>query len=66
MDNIDILLLCLYAPFALAALWVVGCLFFGRHDLVPKCLTRWFGGNSNAPKSMGGENSSPPQLLRRK
>ena len=42
MDSIDIILLCIYAPFALAALWVVGCLFCGRTDLVPKCLARWF------------------------
>ena len=43
MELIDIMLLCIYAPFALAALWVVGCLFFGRTDLVPKRLARWFG-----------------------
>ena len=43
MEWIDFMLLCIYAPFALAALWVVGCLFFGRADLVPKRLARWFG-----------------------
>ena len=46
MDSIDIMLLCLSAPFALSALWVVGCLFFGRHDLVSKCLARWLGGRA--------------------
>ena len=43
MESIDIMLMCIYAPFALAALWVVGCLFFGRTDLVPKFIARWFG-----------------------
>ena len=43
MESIDIMLLCIYAPFALAALWVAGCLFFGRTDLVPKFIARWFG-----------------------
>ena len=43
MDLIDIMLLCIYAPFALAALWVLGCLFFGRADLVPKFIARLFG-----------------------
>jgi len=43
MESIDIMLLCIYAPFALAALWVAGCLFFGRADLVPNFIARWFG-----------------------
>jgi hypothetical protein len=43
MESIDIMLLCIYAPFALAALWVAGCLFFGRADLVPHFIARWFG-----------------------
>ena len=42
MEFIDIMLLCIYAPFALAALWVLGCLFFGRSDLVPRFIARWF------------------------
>ena len=42
MESIDIMLLCIYAPFALAALWVAGCLFFGRADLVPNFIARWF------------------------
>ena len=43
MESIDIMLLGIYAPFALAALWVAGCLFFGRADLVPNFIARWFG-----------------------
>lgn len=46
MDLVDIMFLCLYAPFALAALWVVGCLFFGRTDLIPHFIARWFSRNS--------------------
>ena len=42
MDFIDIILMCIYTPFALAALWVVGCLFFRRTDLVPRFIARWF------------------------
>ena len=42
MESIDIMLMCIYAPFALAALWVMGCLFFGRADLVPNFIARWF------------------------
>ena len=42
MNSIDILLLCLYTPFALVVLWVVGCLFFHRTDLVPGFIVRWF------------------------
>ena len=55
MDRINIMLLCLYAPFALAVLWVVGCLFFRRTDLVPGFIARWLKGNSNSPRSMGGK-----------
>lgn len=55
MDCIDILLLCLYTPFALAVLWVVGCLFFHRTDLIPRFIARWFDKKSNAPRSMGGK-----------
>ena len=43
MEFIDIMLLCIYAPFALAVLWVLGCLFFGRADLVPHFIAHWFG-----------------------
>lgn len=42
MNKTDILLLCLYAPFALAALWVVGCLFTGRTNLIPRFIAKWF------------------------
>ena len=41
MDSIDLILLCLYAPFALLVLWVLGCLFFGRAELVPRFIVRW-------------------------
>ena len=42
MDSLDIILLCLYAPFAILALWVVGCLFMGRTDLIPRFIAKWF------------------------
>ena len=41
MNIFDIMLLCIYVPFALAVLWVVGCLLFGRTDLVPHFIARW-------------------------
>jgi len=42
MDIIDITMLCIYAPFALLAIWVLGCLFFRRKDLIPRFFSRWF------------------------
>ena len=53
MESIDIMLLCIYAPFALAALWVAGCLFFGRTDLVPKFIARWFGRGDDDGRNPG-------------
>lgn len=42
MNRTDILLLCIYAPFALAALWVVACLLMGRTSMIPRFIARCF------------------------
>jgi hypothetical protein len=42
MNRTDILLLCIYAPFALAALWVVACLLTGRTSMIPRFIARCF------------------------
>lgn len=36
------ILIWLYVPFAIVVLWVITCLFFGREDLVPEFIARWF------------------------
>lgn len=42
MYSTDVLLLCIYAPFALVVLWVMGCLLLGRTDLIPRFIAKWF------------------------